>query len=104
MLIGLRKTTEKRMVYLHLMEYFLITKVQEEVKLLLLKIISAMCKIKEENKINFFRQYKRKKRLGTWDYCHAMWKILQQNKPDDFVIATGVQYSIKQFVNLTAKN
>ena len=32
-----------------------------------------------------------------------MWKMLQQKKPDDFVIATGVQYSIKQFVNLTAK-
>ena len=32
-----------------------------------------------------------------------MWKILQQKEPDDYVIATGVQYSIKQFVNLTAK-
>ena len=37
------------------------------------------------------------------DYCLAMWKILQQKKPDDYVIATGVQYSIKQFVNKTAK-
>ena len=32
-----------------------------------------------------------------------MWKILQQNKPDDYVIATGIQYSVKEFVNLTAK-
>ena len=30
-----------------------------------------------------------------------MWKILQQ-KPDDYVVATGVQYSIKEFVNLTS--
>ena len=37
------------------------------------------------------------------DYCYAMWKILQQNKPDDYVIATGIQYSVKEFVNLTAK-
>ena len=37
------------------------------------------------------------------DYCFAMWKILQQKKPDDYVIATGNQYSIKQFINLTAK-
>ena len=37
------------------------------------------------------------------DYCYAMWKILQQKEPDDYVIATGVQYSIKQFINLTAK-
>ena len=32
-----------------------------------------------------------------------MWKILQQKKPDDYVIATGKQYSIKQFINITAK-
>ena len=29
--------------------------------------------------------------------------MLQQKKPDDYVISTGKQYSIKQFVNLTAK-
>jgi GDPmannose 4,6-dehydratase len=33
-----------------------------------------------------------------------MWKILQQKKPDDYVIATGIQYSIKDFINLTVKN
>ena len=32
-----------------------------------------------------------------------MWKILQQKKPNDYVIATGKQYSIKQFINMTAK-
>jgi GDPmannose 4,6-dehydratase len=32
-----------------------------------------------------------------------MWKMLQQKKPDDYVIATGIQYSIKQFIDLTAK-
>ena len=37
------------------------------------------------------------------DYCEAMWKILQQKKPEDFVIATGFQYSIKEFINITAK-
>ena len=69
------------------------------------KIISAMCKIKEgkQNKL-FLGNINAKRDWGhARDYCHAMWKILQQNKPDDFVIATGVQYSIKQFVNLTAK-
>ena len=34
------------------------------------------------------------------DYVEAMWKILQQKKPDDFVIATGKQLSIRQFINL----
>ena len=37
------------------------------------------------------------------DYVEAMWKILQQKKPDDFVIATGKQFSIRQFVNLVSK-
>ncbi len=37
------------------------------------------------------------------DYVEAQWLILQQRKPDDFVIATGKQYSVKYFVNLIAK-
>ncbi len=32
------------------------------------------------------------------DYVEAMWLILQQSKPDDFVIATGETYSVRQFV------
>ena len=32
--------------------------------------------------------------------CEAMWKMLQQKKPDDFVIATGKQYSVKNFIKL----
>lgn len=32
------------------------------------------------------------------DYVEAMWLILQQKKADDFVIATGKQYSVRQFV------
>ncbi len=34
------------------------------------------------------------------DYVEAMWKILQQKKPDDFVIATGKSYSVRKFVEL----
>ena len=37
------------------------------------------------------------------DYVVAMWKMLQQKKPDDFVIATGKQYSVKDFINTAAK-
>ena len=37
------------------------------------------------------------------DYVVAMWKILQQKKPDDFVIASGKQYSIRQFINFVSK-
>jgi GDPmannose 4,6-dehydratase len=32
-----------------------------------------------------------------------MWKMLQQKKPSDFVIATGKQYSVKQFIDFTLK-
>ncbi|MCP4315960.1 MAG: GDP-mannose 4,6-dehydratase [Hyphomicrobiales bacterium] len=33
------------------------------------------------------------------DYVEMMWLMLQQQKPEDFVIATGVQYSVRDFVN-----
>ena len=33
------------------------------------------------------------------DYVEMQWLMLQQDKPDDFVIATGIQYSVRDFVN-----
>ena len=36
------------------------------------------------------------------DFVEAMWLMLQQNKPDDYVIATGEQYSVKDFVDKAA--
>lgn len=33
------------------------------------------------------------------DYVEVQWLMLQQDEPDDFVIATGVQYSVRDFVN-----
>ena len=37
------------------------------------------------------------------DYVEMQWLMLQQDNPEDFVIATGVQYSVRQFVDFTAK-
>jgi GDPmannose 4,6-dehydratase len=37
------------------------------------------------------------------DYTHAMHLILQQNKPDDYVIATGKAHSVKEFVEMAFK-
>jgi GDPmannose 4,6-dehydratase len=37
------------------------------------------------------------------DYIEMQWLMLQQEKPEDFVIATGVQYSVRDFVNAAAK-
>ena len=36
------------------------------------------------------------------DYVEAMWLMLQQDEPDDYVIATGHQYSVREFVDKTA--
>ncbi len=38
------------------------------------------------------------------DYVECMWLILQHSKPDDFVIATGVQHSVREFCLLAFKN
>ena len=37
------------------------------------------------------------------DYVEMQWLMLQQNQPEDFVIATGVQYSVRDFVNAAVK-
>ena len=37
------------------------------------------------------------------DYVNLQWKILQQNNPDDYVIATGRKASVREFVELSAK-
>ncbi|AIX31563.1 GDP-D-mannose 4,6-dehydratase [Synechococcus phage ACG-2014f] len=37
------------------------------------------------------------------DFVEAMWLMLQQDKPDDYVIATGEQYSVREFVEASAE-
>ena len=38
------------------------------------------------------------------DYVECMWLILQQDEPDDYVIATGVQHTVREFATLAFKN
>lgn len=38
------------------------------------------------------------------DYCEAMWLILQQDQPDDYVIGSGEKHSVRQFCEKTFKN
>ena len=66
------------------------------------KIILALCKIKlgQQKKLFLGNLYAKRDWGHAKDYCYAMWKILQQKKADDFVIATGKQYSIKDFIKL----
>jgi GDPmannose 4,6-dehydratase len=37
------------------------------------------------------------------DYVRMQWMMLQQDQPEDFVIATGVQYSVRQFIQWSAE-
>ena len=69
------------------------------------KIVMALCKIKKGSQKKLYLGNLDAKR--DWgharDYVLAMWKMLQKNKPSDYVIATGKQYSVKDFVNLVLK-
>jgi GDPmannose 4,6-dehydratase len=69
------------------------------------KIVSGLCKILlgNQNKIYLGNLYAKRDWGHAKDYVVAMWKMLQQKKPDDYVIATGKQYTVKDFINLTAK-
>ena len=69
------------------------------------KIVSGLCKIKLGlQKTLFLGNLNAKRDWGhAKDYVIAMWKILQQKKADDFVIATGKQLTVKQFTNLVLR-
>ena len=69
------------------------------------KVVQALCKIKlnKQKKLFVGNLYSKRDWGHAEDYVKAMWKMLQHNKPDDFVICTGKQYTIKQFINMVAK-
>ena len=70
------------------------------------KITQGLCKIKLGiQKKLYLGNLDAKRDWGyAKDYVEAQWKILQQKKPNDFVIATGKNYSVKQFIDEAAKN
>ena len=68
------------------------------------KITRALCRIKLGlqkklylGNLNALRDWGHAK-----DYVEAQWLMLQQQKPEDFVIATGKQYSVRDFINLAS--
>ena len=69
------------------------------------KIIIALCKIKLGlQKKLYLGNLSAKRDWGhAKDYVMAMWKMLQNKTPQDYVISTGKQYSVKDFVNLSLK-
>ena len=66
------------------------------------KVVIGLCKIKlKKQKTLYLGNINAKRDWGhAKDYVEAMWKMLQQKKPSDYVISTGKQYTVKQFVNL----
>jgi GDPmannose 4,6-dehydratase len=69
------------------------------------KIISALVKIKhnKQKKLLLGNLYASRDWGHAKDYAAMQWKILQQEKPEDYVIATGKSYTIKEFVKKTLK-
>ena len=66
------------------------------------KIVIGLCKIKlQKQKTLYLGNLNAKRDWGhARDYVEAMWKMLQKKTPSDYVISTGKQYTVKQFVNL----
>ncbi|MDC0851204.1 GDP-mannose 4,6-dehydratase [Candidatus Pelagibacter sp.] len=69
------------------------------------KTVMALCKIKlGKQKKLYLGNLNTKRDWGhAKDYVEAMWKMLQNKKPKDYVIASGTQYSVKNFVDLVLK-
>ncbi len=69
------------------------------------KIISSLVKISLglQKKLVLGNLYAKRDWGHAKDYVEAIYKILQKNKPGDYVISTGKEYTIKEFVNMTAK-
>jgi len=68
------------------------------------KITIALSRIKlKKQKKLYIGNLEAKRDWGhAKDYVVAQWLILQQQKPDDYVIATGKQYTVREFIQLAA--
>ncbi len=69
------------------------------------KIVTALCKIKlDMQDVLELGNMDSKRDWGyAKDYVEAMWLMLQQEKPEDYVIATGQTHTVREFVELTCK-
>ena len=65
------------------------------------KIVSALCRIKYGfQKTLYLGNLDAKRDWGhAEEYVEAMWKMMQRKTPSDYVISTGKQYSVKQFID-----
>ena len=68
------------------------------------KIVNSLYEIKQRHEdVLYLGNLNAKRDWGhAKDYVEAMWLMLQQDNPKDYVIATGQQYSVREFVNRCA--
>jgi len=69
------------------------------------KIVQGLVRIKKkiQKKITLGNLYAIRDWGHAKDYVNSMWKILQYKKPEDWVIATNEENTVKNFINITAK-
>ena len=69
------------------------------------KIVQGLVRIKrgEQKTLSLGNLYAKRDWGHAKDYVESMWKILNHKKADDYVIATNKSYSVKEFINKTAK-
>lgn len=69
------------------------------------KITIGLCKIALglDKKLYLGNIYSRRDWGHAKDYAEMQWKILQQKRPEDYVIATGKEYSVKEFIEKCCK-
>jgi len=69
------------------------------------KIVTALCKIAKTGcgRLYLGNLYAERDWGHAKDYVVAMWKMLQQKKPKDYVISSGKQYSVKYFIDLVGQ-
>jgi len=69
------------------------------------KITQGLTRIKngKQKTLTLGNLYSRRDWGHAKDYVESMWKILQQKKPDDYVVATRTSHSVKDFINICAK-
>ncbi len=69
------------------------------------KIVKGLCDIlrNKSNRLYLGNLHAKRDWGHAKDYVFAMWKMMQQKKPKDYVIATGKQYTVREFVDLVCK-
>ena len=94
------------MMFSHVMEFFLTTKVPGGETFVTKKITRGLSRINYGlEKCIYMGNLEAKRDWGhAKDFVYMQWLMLQQEKPSDYVIATGQMHSVREFIELSAKH